>query len=392
MRKNEKNNRPNNDFLKELYCKKLYDSLIDPTKLQNSKLQDNCYTLILPILERFVDKALLNNEIDFLPCVGTDGRKNYARSTLARRYFEWIPGFIDVVNRLPRKYEYSEPFNAFITCCHAMGLLNERLDWKSIWVFDPQTTHPCFGGVSAVEIFNNLVHAIRNEWKVNKLQAKVNTRKLKVANQKVKYCNYVDLLFSYWARLVVLRIDLYYEKQYADSIDVFDLTNDLDRMFNNNARHNSLFAFMRGVIVKLEYGIEKGIHAHVILFLDGSKRNNFSHIYLAEAIGEYWKKIITKGRGAYWNSNARADQYDKLGRLGIGVINYNDDKLRSNLREFVVSYLCKEDQYFRSKGGPKVKLLRKKDFPEMPDSKLGRPRKELESYTGLSQFPPNLCQ
>ena len=113
---------------------------------------------------------------------------------------------------------------------------------------------------------------------------------------------------------------------------------------------------------------------------------------MAEAIGEYWKNIITKGRGAYWNVNARADQYDKLGRLGIGVINYNDDKLRSNLREFVVSYLCKEDQYFRSKGGPKVKLLRKKDIPEMPDSKLGRPRKELETYTGLSQFPPNLCQ
>jgi Inovirus Gp2 len=379
MRKNEKSDRLNNDFLKEFYYKKLYDSLFDPTKPQNSKLKYICYASILPILERFVDKVLLNNEIPFLPCVGTDGKKNYARSTLAHHYFKWIPGFIDVVNRLSPKYYYSEPINVFITCCHAMGLLNGGLDWRDFWVIDPDKTNPYLGGVSAAEIFNNLVQAIRNEWKVNKLQAKVNTRKLEVANQKVEYCNYADLLFSYWARLLLVRIDLFYEKHYGDSIDVFDMTNDLDRMLNNNARHNSLFAFMRGFIVKLEYGVEKGIHAHVLLFLDGSKRNNFSLIYLAEAIGEYWKNIITKGRGAYWNINANADHYNKLGRLGIGVINYNDDKLRSNLREFVVSYLCKEDQYFRPKWGQKVRLLRKGDSPQIAVTRPGAPRKHVES-------------
>ena len=112
----------------------------------------------------------------------------------------------------------------------------------------------------------------------------------------------------------------------------------------------------------------------------------------AEEIGKYWKYMITKGRGAYWNVNARADQYDKLGRLGIGVINYNDDKLRSNLREFVVSYLCKEDQYFRPTCGRKVRLLRNGNPQEIAVTRPGAPRKHVESYTGLSQFPPNLCQ
>ena len=113
--------------------------------------------------------------------------------------------------------------------------------------------------------------------------------------------------FPIVARLVLVRVDLFYEKQYGDSIDVFDMTNDLDRLFGN-ARHNSLFAFMKGYIVKLEYGVDKGIHAHALLFFDGSKRNNSSHIQLAKEIGEYWINMITKGRGAYWNVNANADQ------------------------------------------------------------------------------------
>jgi Inovirus Gp2 len=384
MRKNEKNNRLNSDFCEELACQRLYDSSFDTINIQHSKLDTKSYYLRL---ERFVNEALLNNEIPFLPCVGYNSGKWYTPTSLAINYFDSIPDFIDVVNRLPPKYEYSEPINAFIACCQAMGLLNERLDWKNIWVVDPQTTYPCCGGVAAPEIFNALIQAIRSEWKINNRQAKVNARKQEVIQQTKEYCEYADSLFNDCARLVLVRDDLFYEKQYADSIDVFVMIEDLDRLFGN-ARHNSLFAFMKGYIVKLEYGVDKGIHAHILFFFDGSERNNSSHINLAEKIGEYWKYMITKGRGAYWNSNANADNYEKLGRLGIGVINWNDDNLRSNLREFVVSYLCKEAQYFRPKWGTKVKLLRRGKSPEIPVNKLGRPRKELESYTGLSQFPP----
>ena len=387
MNKYEKSDRINTDSYEELSCQRLDDSSFHPINIQNSKSDSKSYASNLQRLKCFVNEVLLNNEIPFVLRPGTNGEKWYASPSLVGQYFNWMPDFIDVVNRLPRKYEYSESINAFITCCHAMGLLSKRLDWKNIWVVDSKKTYPCFGGVSAAEIFNKLVQAIRNDWNINDRQAKVNARKEDVANQKVEYCNYADSFFKYWARLLLVRVDLFYEKQYADSIDVFDMIEDLDRLFGN-VRHNSLFDSMIGYIVKLEYGVEKGIHAHVILFFDGSKRNNFSHIYLAEQIGEYWKCIITKSLGAYWNSNATAGHYDELGRRGIGVINWNDTDLRSNLREFVVSYLCKEDQYFRPKWGTKVRLLRRGKFPEIPVNKLGRPRKELESYIGLSQFPP----
>ena len=63
------------------------------------------------------------------------------------------------------------------------------------------------------------------------------------------------------------------------------------------------------------------------------------------------------------------------GRLGIGPINWNDWVKRDNLNEYVIGYLCKMDQYFRPKWGPKVKLIRRGDYPDIFAIPLGRPRK-----------------
>lgn len=57
-----------------------------------------------------------------------------------------------------------------------MGLLSEHLDWRNIHS-DSKKIDPRFGDVSAAEIFNKLVKAIRSEWKTKKIQAKVNAMK-----------------------------------------------------------------------------------------------------------------------------------------------------------------------------------------------------------------------
>src|SRR5665647_406700 len=210
MNKYEKSDRINTDSYEELSCQRLDDSSFHPINIQNSKSDSKSYASNLQRLKCFVNEVLLNNEIPFVLRPGTNGEKWYASPSLVGQYFNWMPYFIDVVNRLPPKYEYSEPINAFIACCQAMGLLNERLDWKNIWVVDPQTTYPCFGGIAAPEIFNTLVHAIRSEWKINNRQAKVNARKQEVIQQKVEYCEYADSLFNDCARLVLVRDDLFY--------------------------------------------------------------------------------------------------------------------------------------------------------------------------------------
>ena len=162
-----------------------------------------------------------------------------------------------------------------------------------------------------------------------------------------------------------------------------DMQKDLTHLFENQ-RGNPLFKTMKGYIVKIEYGVAKGPHIHVIVFLDGSRRMNASDIHFAEEMGKYWVATVTKGRGAYWNVNDNADHYEKLGRRGIGVINWYETELRSNLK-FVIGYLCKVDQFIKPKWGPNVRLFRRGLFPKKRINNRGRPRKALESYTAHDQ-------
>ena len=195
MRKNKKDDRLDSDCNDELSRQRLDDSSFHPSNIQNSNLDSKTNKLNLQKLESFVNEVLLNNEMPFMPYFGTNGKEEYVQSSLAQQYFKCLPDFIDVVNRLPPKYEYSEAINAFINCCDLMGLLGERLEWRYISTTSKKNC-PCWRGVPAAELFNRLVHNIQTEWKLKNLQAKVNTRKQEVANQKDEYCKYADLLFS----------------------------------------------------------------------------------------------------------------------------------------------------------------------------------------------------
>jgi hypothetical protein len=263
-----------------------------------------------------------------------------------------------------------------------MGLLDIDLEWNNIW-YDPKKTDPRFDGISAADILNKLVEKIRIEWKTNNIQAKVNARKKDANNRYNEYCKYIDNLFKNCARQVVLRIDLYYKKQYANNITIADITNDLNHLFENK-RCNSIFDCMNGYIAKLEFGVDKGLHYHVLFFFDGSERNIYSHIHFAEEIGKYWVDTITKGRGDYWNVNDNAARYDSLGKRGIGVINWDDTNLMKNLK-YIVQYFCKLEQFIRPKFSSKVRLLRRGNFPKVQKVKRGRPRKIKEYLDSTSK-------
>lgn len=119
--------------------------------------------------------------------------------------------------------------------------------------------------------------------------------------------------------------------------------------------------------------MDHGYHFHLLLFFDGSKRSNQSDIYLAKEIGEYWKNVITPGRGRYWNSNARKQNFQFLGRLGVGTIHASDENTIENLLH-IVRYFCKKEQFCKPLASPKTKLLRKGKTPKLPRVKPGRPR------------------
>lgn len=195
-------------------------------------------------VESFVNDVVINNET-IRSYLGPEDGKWYDPTPLEKGYFQSFPDFIEGVKRLPPEYEYSEQVNAMIACCQAMGLLKEHLDWKKNWsIDDPAKKYRNYVGLTGSEIFNMFVGTLRWDWKRNNRQVKVNARAKENKARREEYCRYIDELFVKRARLVVLRLDLFFEKKYRDNIDVFDMTNKLDHLINN-APNNKLFKSWR---------------------------------------------------------------------------------------------------------------------------------------------------
>lgn len=182
---------------------------------------------------------------------------------------------------------------------------------------------------------------------------------------------YIRSLFSNHSRILALRIDLGHQSsiksKYQNSelleaakIQRSELFKHLKKKFKNS---------LLGYIWKLEYGLEKGYHYHLMLFLDGSQ--NRQDVTIAKFIGEHWNNEITKGEGNYFNCNAQKEAYGKY--LGIGMISHADHEKIRNL-EKAATYLSKADYYASliTKGG---RTFGKGNMPSERANPLGRPRK-----------------
>jgi hypothetical protein len=176
-----------------------------------------------------------------------------------------------------------------------------------------------------------------------------------------------DLFDDKKARLLVVRVDLSYGLKDRLSIteeeayeEYLQAKKDRENLFYN-IRSNELFKHLVGYAWKMEYGLDKGFHFHILFFFDGSQVHK--DIIIAKMIGEHWEREITGGKGVYHNCNASKDDYEKL---GIGMINYYDKDLRENLINEVAAYLVKTDLYsrviIRDQAGRKGKMDNARTF------------------------------
>lgn len=332
-------------------------------------------------LDRFLDELVTDKTPPFGPRVSTNRGDAHKFTTLAERYFPRVPEFLKVVESLPPQNRYSEHLEAFIACCRAMGLFGQTLEWNDLWE-SPCQTYPQFGGVSAAELFNMLVAKLREKCLSEQTKDLARRRRDDAETRADGYESYADALRGETKRLVVLRIDLEYRKEFRDQISVVEALDDLNH-FITNQRNNALFKGKLGYISKLEFGVQKGLHFHLILFFDGAIRDGRSDVYLAQKIGEYWVKVITKGRGAYWNVNAKKQEYKQKGILGIGLIHDHEDARFHNLKHRIVRYLCKSTQFVRpvlpedleSDGRGTNRIIRRGNYPKKAKKKRGRPPK-----------------
>lgn len=149
--------------------------------------------------------------------------------------------------------------------------------------------------------------------------------------------SYIDKLSKEYSKLNIVRVDLSYKKPYSDNITLEDANKDLNRMFNNMRSKSSVFMDKVGYICKREYTEDKGIHFHAIFIYDGQKVQKDA--FKGDQIGQYWENEITQGHGSHHNCNR-----NKYERIGTGMLDHKDSEKRKILDQYVLSYLCKDEQ------------------------------------------------
>lgn len=368
------------------WCRRFYSalsqSLFDPPADSSSEALKHFannrkrYATTLAQLEVFVDATIEDRALAASGEISEGSSLNFPALRSAK-YFRSIPDFIRVVCMLSDLYTYNEHINVFKACCERLGLMDRKFSWLTLRTASLDSRSP-------ETVFIKLVRMVREECLASSIRLAVAKRRHEAWERFEDYCDYFDACFNKHARLVFIRVDLYYQSGSADQITAQQATDDLDHMLENR-RHNTVFRGWVGYVAKLEYGVQKRLHWHLLVIFDGRTRDGASHVDIARKIGEYWKKRVTNGRGAYWNCNASSKDYLQRNICGIGPISYADMHLRQNLELEVLNYLTKTTQLLRPKFGKDVKTIRRGQFPKVAKgSKRGRKRSLVERiHAGL---------
>jgi len=103
-------------------------------------------------------------------------------------------------------------------------------------------------------------------------------------------------------------------------------------------------------IWSLEYGTETGFHFHVLVLLNGHLAQD--GVGLARQMGEHWERVITEGKGRYYNCNV--NEYVKS---GLGPIHCTDLIKVDTLINDVAWYLAKTDIWMRYNASGKAFVI-----------------------------------
>ncbi|GAA5083884.1 YagK/YfjJ domain-containing protein [Paenalcaligenes hermetiae] len=194
------------------------------------------------------------------------------------------------------------------------------------------------------------------------------TRTYNRSNQE-RLHHFVDQLVADYSKLLVVRLDLYIGNEYAE-INTYEYMNEAFIRLRNNLRFNQLFDHYITYAAKLEYGVDRRWHYHVVFFYDGQKVKN--DYLLAQALGKYWVDTITRGLGSYYSANMNSDKYKAF---ALGMIDYRELRRIEKLK-VVLDYLVKEEagEPVRLDAAGKAYRSYRQGLYKPRDSRLGRPR------------------
>lgn len=305
-------------------------------------------------LDTFCKLVAKSTALGYSVKIGRSGQKILVPLKLSM-YFLSINSFLNLYDY---RYVYSQ---------YAMLLLEAGLElniFPGTLTRNPNHRNPQNKKMDG-ELFNDLVLRIREKSKSGKFRKALYARNYGCKRNFKSAMNYTNTLLESHARLLVIRLDFGYKKEYGTSVTVEEIQRDLAKLLNNR-RTNKIFDSNLGYIWKLEYGVEKGVHIHAIFFFDGSAV--IKDAYRAQQIKTYWETVVTEKRGLSHNCNR-----SKYKHYGLGILHYLDIEKRKIFEKHVVGYLTKVDNKLKAKCLDNIRSFGKGEPPKRK-SQSGRPR------------------
>lgn len=297
-------------------------------------------------------------------------------------------------------------FNAYVVSYYQNHRFNPRLSviLKAVQKWG-QDLCDCVGGSGRLDLtidqarerLDQIVASTRQEYHSKAFKSEMDNYKRNEESNIASCCEYLAALFECRSQLLILRIDLYFRPQFID----WGRSREADAhysLFLRALREDRVVPDVLGYIGKREDGIDRGLHYHVLIILDGHKHRDAAN--LTRIIGEDWVKrcgkayyfeghgqdteLLEEDRASYFNCYTRTDEYRFN---GLGLIRLTDaDKVRG--ARCALEYMCKEDTQLKpvppaAHNGPKgaqerfpckTRNLRKGIMPK-GHSGLGAPRR-----------------
>ncbi|MDE1963681.1 MAG: inovirus-type Gp2 protein [Xanthomonadaceae bacterium] len=290
---------------------------------------ERCPRIIVQIDEIVRDIARSNGDLFTIKTDGK-GREVVSLGKLAKSVVQCIFNLdCEVVRKYLPEHTFSPTFDLWEKCARSHPFIEkDRLSpdiarKANVWIDSIRTK------ARSEPFIKKMLDARRS--------ARKNARSLR---------HYVKRMFERYSRLVVIRLDLGYRHD-PDEQSPVQFSSDKTR-----GHINEFLKFMRkrshglvGYCWKKEYGAVKGMHVHLLIFLNGHYVRE--DITWGHYFGKSWERL-TQG-GVYWLCNADKEAYVRRGMLGIGMIEYDDVDLRMGLDQ-VILYLTKTDYYARYVG------------------------------------------
>lgn len=221
--------------------------------------------------------------------------------------------------------------DAFLQCFD--DLLGERM-------VDQFTTYAAAEAM-AVRL-NRGVQCLRDQVASPEFVQTLSSLKRSLSKNRQRLRSFIDGLFNRHSKLLVVRVDLTYRN--AGKIATEDVAiREVERAqrdreaFFHAARRLAIWDNVVGHVWKMEYGLHRGPHLHLLVFFDGQKARQDGS--LARTLGELWIRV-TQERGDFYNCNANKARYGDA--LGIGMIERGDAVKRARL-QVAARYLVEVD-------------------------------------------------